>query len=217
MSLGGNMNEIVGIKPKREDFYNSSDTKITYKEKNKRVITTSYAKWSSMKQRICDEDYHKTHPTYIDVTINPLWLDFKNFEGWFNQHYSHGLVLDKDLKDGSNKRYCPETCLFVSVDVNAFLLFDKSNNSGLLTGVSSRPSGRFQTQCNIGFGKRRRTFGTWNTEQEAHLAYLIAKIDVGKNLLNQQVGEVHKYLNIFIKGLEEKKLTFQELILDKVA
>jgi len=134
--------------------------------------TKAYSTWQGMLQRCYDNKLHKRYPTYIGCTICDEWLNFQIFAEWFDKNYKEGCQLDKDLINLGNKIYSPETCQFVSNKINnLFHINKKRNKSGYKTGVSIQ-NGRFRAQC---CGLSRRHIGYFNTEEEAHLAYLQAK------------------------------------------
>ena len=78
-----------------------------------------------------DRCYNERHQRYNlyeakGVTVCEGWKDFKTFkstvikvEGYDEQSILDGLLhLDKDSKDIENKIYSPETCCFISKEIN---------------------------------------------------------------------------------------------------
>lgn len=86
-----------------------------------------YNVWNSMIHR-CYSDKDKRAKAYKNVTVCERWLVFENFaddyrnvDGFDGELFKSGsLVLDKDLKQryAINKIYSPETCTWVTKDIN---------------------------------------------------------------------------------------------------
>lgn len=149
----------------------------------------AYSTWQGMLQRCYDVKLHKRYPTYIGCSVCDEWLFFQNFAEWFEQNYKEGLQLDKDLRIHGNKIYSPDTCCFVSNKINnLFHVNQTKNKSGLLTGVTLQ-DGRYRAQCNIGTG--RRHIGYFDTEKEAHKAYLQVKHNHIKSIIKN--GECYNF------------------------
>ena len=86
-------------------------------EWNKKV----YKKWADMLYRCYNEEYHKTHPTYIGCTVCDRWLILSNFvedvpkiTGYDEERLLNGeLELDKDKKKDENKHYIMKYCTWL--------------------------------------------------------------------------------------------------------
>ena len=86
-------------------------------EWNKKV----YKKWADMLYRCYNEEYHKTHPTYIGCTVCDRWLILSNFvedvpkiTGYDEERFLNGeLELDKDKKKDENKHYVMNYCTWL--------------------------------------------------------------------------------------------------------
>lgn len=86
-----------------------------------------YQVWYNMNDR-CYNEKHQRYALYgaKGVSVCKDWKDFKTFkstiisvEGYDEQSILNGLVhLDKDSKDIENKIYSPDTCCFISKEVN---------------------------------------------------------------------------------------------------
>jgi hypothetical protein len=96
-----------------------------------------------------------------------------------------GKQLDKDLLNKGNKVYSPKTCIFVSNRVNNLLGLKATRNSPYKLGVVKGTSGKpYLAYCNDGF--KLAYLGGFQTEDEAHLAYLKFKKLVIINCANEQ-------------------------------
>ncbi len=76
--------------------------------------------WGSMIKRSHSENYKKIHPAYLDISCCEEWHNLQIFGKWFDENYTKGYHLDKDLKVYGNKIYSPETCTFVPREINNF-------------------------------------------------------------------------------------------------
>ena len=94
-------------------------------EWNKKV----YKKWANMLKRCYNEEYHKTHPTYIGCTVCERWLILSNFiedvpkiTGYDRERFLNGeLELDKDKKKDENKHYIMNYCTWLPKPENISL------------------------------------------------------------------------------------------------
>lgn len=141
-----------------------------------RQHTDSYKAWKSMLTRCYCEKYASRNNNYSDVTVCEEWHNFQNFAEWYTNHefYGRGYHLDKDLIVEGNKAYSPETCCLVPQEINSILCDRGSDRGALPIGVS--------------FDKVRRKYGSkismngdivflgrYETPEEAHKAYVVAK------------------------------------------
>lgn len=135
--------------------------------------------WSTMFARCYAEKYHARKPTYKGCSVTPEWHRFSNFKAWHDQqNYTEGMQLDKDIIYPGNKVYSPETCVYVSSELNTLL-------NKLLSPKGSYPVGvykkydqirkkKFQARINI--KKKTVSLGYYHTAEEAHEVYVQAKI-----------------------------------------
>ena len=160
-----------------------------------------YQKWLDMLKRCYSAYAKKNHPSYDQCRVCEEWLTFSNFKLWMEQQDWEGKELDKDILYHKNKIYGPDTCVFVDHHTNSFLL-DKGGRRGFLKmGVSwQKSAGKFKAQCNDGSGKSRY-LGLFDTEQQAHEAWLSFKLEQAKLLAEMQTDErvakalVERYAN----------------------
>ena len=92
-----------------------------------------YRTWYNMLYRC----YSGKYPTYKDVTVCDEWKTFSNFKTWMMKQEMKcsdisNRQLDKDVLVPGNKVYSPETCHFVTREVNCMF---RSN------GVDSKKKG----------------------------------------------------------------------------
>lgn len=83
-----------------------------------------YKSWSRMLERCYSDRWQESKPTYKGCTVCEEWHNFQNFAKWYVLNYpkdGKSYQLDKDLAayGDRGKVYSPETCVFVSSQVNA--------------------------------------------------------------------------------------------------
>lgn len=146
-----------------------------------------YRKWESLLRRCYAEDYQNKRPTYRGCTVCEEWLRFSNFKAWMEQQDWEDKQLDKDLLIKGNKLYSPETCCFVSREVNLFLVDTQKKDSSLPTGVVNARDGKFRAQCwHLFEGKYKQHLGYYSTVEEAEAAWRNCKRDQAKLLAEKQ-------------------------------
>lgn len=91
---------------------------------DKRIRTWTcpfYRSWSNMLKRCYSVSSLKDRPTYTGCYVCDDWLYFSKFKSWMQSQEWEGKVLDKDLLVKGNKVYSPNTCLFISSNINTFI------------------------------------------------------------------------------------------------
>jgi hypothetical protein len=81
-----------------------------------------------------------------------------------------GKQLDKDLKVLGNMVYSPDTCLFISPDLNRFLNENHNSRGEFPIGVYLKSEGRYGCIC----GKKYH--GYFDTILDSHLQWISEKI-----------------------------------------
>ena len=87
--------------------------------------TKAYATWTDMLERCYSDKAQARRPTYKGCSVAKEWHNFQNFSAWFNDNYSDGLHLDKDILIKGNRVYSPEACMFVTRAQNNIEAFAK--------------------------------------------------------------------------------------------
>lgn len=129
--------------------------------------------WQNMKMRCTSASYQKKRPTYVGCKVSEPWLDFQVFAEWYNKQPNDGTYqLDKDILVENNKIYSPETCALVPRQINQAMVC-RANLSGLKTGTQLTPKGRYSARHRV-FDVEQH-IGVYDTEEEAHKAYLEAR------------------------------------------
>lgn len=142
-----------------------------------------YNIWVQMLVRGYDEKFKLKRPTYKDVTVCEEWWLFSTFKSWMGLQDWEGKQLDKDLLIPGNKVYSPNTCVFVSGQVNNFLTDSEAARGDYKIGVSlQKDCGKFRATCKNPFDKTDSYIGLFNTEESAYLAWLGKKREYAKCL-----------------------------------
>lgn len=149
------------------------------KPKHKQIwVCPFYRLWKSMLERSYSEKVKANNPTYKDCIVCDEWLTFSSFRDWVEQQDWEGKHLDKDLLVPGNKVYSPETCVFVSRQVNTFLTDCGAARGEYKIGVCwDKSSRKFQSRCNNPFTGKQEHLGLFTCEQEAHEAWLAKKLE----------------------------------------
>lgn len=131
-------------------------------------VDPAYKSWKNMFERAYKMKGRR--PGYSEVTVCSEWFTFSNFETWFNSNFVEGFVLDKDILLPDNKVYCPDFCRFVPPHINTLLSVSKrSKRTGLLGTHTRKSDGRISAKQS---GHRGKHLGYFNSEKEAHFAWL---------------------------------------------
>lgn len=129
-----------------------------------------YVAWKNMLARCYSQRFHKHRPTYHGCSVTQEWLTFSAFREWMNGQDHEGKQLDKDILFPGNKVYGPNTCVFVTRQINSFLTDCGSSRGELPIGVC-RDGGRFRAFCRSPFSKKRISLGLFNCPNAAHEAW----------------------------------------------
>lgn len=190
---------------------NDADYKITKNEivggKHRQVWMCPYYRvWKGLLGRCYYEKNLNRNPTYVGCTVCEEWLTFSNFRNWMVEQDWQGKQLDKDVLFQGNKIYSPESCVFVDRSVNVFVIESNASRGDHLIGVSWYPRyGKFMAQCQQ-LGGMQKTLGYFDTEIEAHQAWLTEKRRLSRILASQQEDHrvakslIDRYLNYRIIG-----------------
>ncbi len=153
-----------------DDANDKSKININFKKYN----CPFYRKWKNMLLRCYSVKYQENQPTYIGCTVCDDWLTFSNFKSWMITQDWQGKQLDKDLLMQGNKIYSPETCLFVSQEINKLLNDSAKSKGGFPQGVCwHKREQKFTSQLSV--NGKAKSIGYFNTAELASVAYKKAK------------------------------------------
>ncbi len=146
-----------------------------------------YQTWKDMIKRGYSEKLKLRHKTYRDCTVCEEWHLFSTFRKWMETQDWEGKQLDKDLLVPANKVYSPETCVFVSQQVNLFLIDRGSKRGKYKIGCCwNKREGKFQSNCGNPFTGKSQHLGNFTDEEGAHQAWLAKKLEYAYGLAELQ-------------------------------
>ncbi len=149
--------------------------------------TVAYIKWYNMFYRCYSDEYHKKSPSYTECSVDERWYNFQVFAEWFEDKYSSGYQLDKDLLLKGNKIYSPETCCLIPKEINISIMGCIKSRGDYPLGVFMK-RGRFKAE--ISKDGKSIDLGSYDTPEEAFEAYKIAKESWLKELANKWKGRI---------------------------
>lgn len=88
-----------------------------------------------------------------------------------------GKYLDKDIITPGNKIYCPDSCCFISAELNQLFSVTHSGNSGLPIGVKDKQD-RSGYEAFIRHNGKRIYLGYHLTSQSAHVTWQKEKLKI---------------------------------------
>jgi hypothetical protein len=166
-----------------------------------------YMRWYDMLKRVTGRvNINGNSKSYDGVAICEEWTYFSNFKSWMEQQDWEGKHLDKDLLSKGEKIYSPETCCFVDRSINNFLIDRGAFRGDCALGVAKMKKQGLKKayKCDISkYGERER-LGYFETEQEAHKAWQLAKWKYGQELLQEQTDpRVIQAMHVILHKLGE--------------
>lgn len=170
---------------------NDADYKVvvceTINGKSKQTwVCPFYCRWKDMLKRCYSEKFHKTRPTYKDVSCCDEWLTFSNFKDWMEKQDWQGKQLDKDIL-GNGKLYSPDTCIFVSPHINVFVEWTTAKRD-LPRGVCWCKEKERYKAYGAENGKTKY-LGQSSSVQDCHLMWVEHKISLTDELLKSTLDE----------------------------
>lgn len=131
-----------------------------------------YQTWSNMLQRCYSKVRHEINSSYIGCHVDPEWLRFSEFKKWMSSQNWQGNHLDKDILFPGNKLYSPDTCVFVSQEVNKLLCDAASIRGEWPIGVCwAKREGKFLSRCCNPKSGKHEFLGYFDCPEEAHEAW----------------------------------------------
>ena len=168
---------------------NDADHVVFKMSKEHRFDCPYYTKWKSMLERCYSERWVKKHTSYSGCYVCDEWLVFSNFKRWMTSQDWVGKSLDKDILSCGVKMYSPETCAFITAELNSFLKDNRAIYGDRLTGAHySKRHKKYQSMCSDGSGNLIH-LGYFPSELAAHEAWKKCKRILAKNLAENQNDE----------------------------
>lgn len=144
-----------------------------------------YEKWVSMLKRCYLKREQEKHPTYKGCIVCDECLLFSNFKAWMELQNWENRALDKDFLIEGNKVYSPSTCVFIPQSLNNFTTTSRKVRGQHPLGVRYMKKHKNMVneyskpyESRIGGQSTKSIYlGVYTTSEEAHEAYLKAKLE----------------------------------------
>ena len=160
-------------------------------------ICPYYYRWKGIQARCYSSKSTEKRPTYKNCTVHEDWRYLSNFIKWVDSQPNRDWIncdLDKDLLIDGNKQYGPTTCVFVTKQVNIFIMHPSKHRGNYLLGtrktyLADGVKYKYTAACSIPFAGRNRKdeyLGRFDTEIEAHEAWQAKKHEYACILANMR-------------------------------
>lgn len=154
----------------------------TVNGRSKRVWTCPYYKvWRSMLCRCLSDSYKSLYETYNECSVAEEWKYLSSFIKWVDSQPNRDWQdcnLDKDILVRDNKIYSPETCIFISANINRFVIDSNKIRGQFFLGVCPNRQGcrnEYQVYCNNPYTKKQEYLGVFDNELHAHKVWQAKK------------------------------------------
>lgn len=139
-----------------------------------------YTVWRNVFGRCYNPPLQARYPTYIGCTVDPRWHYLSNFKQWYDEQGDvTGKQLDKDIISPGNKVYGPDTCFFVSPQLNTFFnKRDKLRGKYPIGVYVDHNKIQRPFKCSLMLRGKTKTIGYYSTPEEAHQAFIQAKKEI---------------------------------------
>jgi len=154
-----------------------------------------YTLWLNMLRR-CTQKYWDKYPTYTGVSCSENFKSYTFFYEWCQEQVGFRNIdgigarsiyhLDKDLLIKGNKVYSEYTCCFVPSRINKLFVKRNAKRGKFPIGVHyDKIGGRIIAAQSNGCGGKTKYLGSFDTPQEAFLAYKTFKEALIKEVANE--------------------------------
>ena len=162
--------------------------------------------WKDMLKRCYSTRYQEKRQTYVGCSVAAEWHRFSVFREWMVEQDWRGNALDKDILSAGNKLYSPETCVFVSSRLNAFMTDSGATRGDFPIGVNwDKRDGKYRAQCCNPFTSKRESLGYFIDYSAAHEAWRKRKHELACIYAEQQTDpRIAKALRErYLKGADQ--------------
>jgi len=164
---------------------NDADYTIRSMKNGKQINCKFYTTWYHMLERCYSDKFHEKRPTYIDCTVVEEWHIFSIFKEWMEKQDWEGKYLDKDILVEGNKIYSPDTCIFVTNQINNLF-----NNHASARGACPQGVSKFKHRYKAQINKYSEGvfIGCFDDVADAERAYLVVKSLYVAELAEEEFG-----------------------------
>jgi len=156
--------------------------------------------WKHMIERCYNPSRQKKQPSYIGCTVDERFRKLMDFKAWMEVQDWEGKQIDKDILFPGNKIYGPDTCVFVSPEVNMFVVERQNQRGNSPIGVYwDSHANKYKAQISV--CGRAKHLGLYTTPEDAHAAWLSYKIKLAYELAAVQTDPrvakalIERYVN----------------------
>ena len=168
---------------------NDADYVICPKINGKQVSCPFYSTWVNMLRRCYSKTYRTQFHHYIGCSVTEEWHSFMAFRNWMSEQQWCDRQLDKDIIKPNNKVYSPDNCMWVSKTINLLLTDSKAARGRWPQGVCYVAGGKAPYKASLNIKRKSTHLGLYNTPEEAHAAYCLAKADYIESLFPELTDE----------------------------
>lgn len=201
--------------------YHKTVTTNTYE----RYMTLSGQRWQSIDKRCqVGGDQQTKYPRYEGTTN--LFPDFQEFVEWSKGEVGYDLrepvgkqswayCIEKDILGNGSKVYSPETCLYVPNAVNIFLTARNASRGAYPIGAAWKEKNK-KFQAQVRDRNTSRYLGLHSDPMDAHRAWQLGKIDIGRNFALEFQGWHDKLfvgMNAWLDKIQDDYDNHRETIL----
>jgi len=166
---------------------NDANYQVKHRIDGRQVTCPFYKVWASMLTRCYSEKFHKNNPSYVDCTVVKWWHYFMDFRDWMIEQDYYEKQLDKDILFPGNKIYSPNTCIFITAQINSLFSNCGTRINKHPIGVSKNKNG-YNAQISM-YGKLCH-IGYFNSAVAAGQAYLIVKSRYVTEIAEKEHGKL---------------------------
>lgn len=141
-----------------------------------------YSRWKGVLRR-CYGKPRRLPDTYKGCTVADEWIYFSAFRDWMARQPWQGFQIDKDILRPWEKRYSPETSVFVPNWINTLMIDGAARDCSLPTGVYLN-KGRYLARVHDGLGARLYV-GLFDDPHTAHVAWAQAKAEIIRSAVDR--------------------------------
>jgi hypothetical protein len=181
---------------------------ITMTRVNGKLVTCPYyTRWKDMFKRCYSDKFHIKRPTYKGCSVCEEWFVFSTFKRWMITQDWQGKAIDKDVIKPGNKVYSPESCCFISKELNNLLCDHGAARGKSPVGVSwSEERKKFQSK--VMYNGKQISLGRFMEEKEASNAYIKAKVKILLEAIKEQTNlriknGLRLHAGILLEGLSD--------------
>lgn len=210
IEIPASLHSLAMRKPLQGVGINDADYITQPRISGKNLVCPYYRAWRDMIARSYSAKLQEKQQTYIGCSVSREWLTFSNFREWMQGQDWKGKELDKDILIPGNKIYGPNTCIFVSSQINTLLNDNSSIRGKYPQGVCwHKRDQQYNARCKV--NGKKKWIGYFATITEAECAYLLFKSNLIKKTAYEEEAESNPILQQAL--LQHAKIITDKLLL----